>query len=334
MYYESYYVVSHMNTSYLMHHGVKGQKWGVRNWQYQDGSLTPAGRLHYGYGVNAIGNPNTVPENNDGSDTSELKRLKRSRLLAVALLPITPTYSVRVLSITSKRIKEGKQAIKEEELERTRISQIKSIDPETGFHLKEREFTKDEDMKAVNPGYKNFDVNTKQNCMLCTMTYELRRRGYDVMANKALEGYYSDYTKEIFPKAKSKTIGISFKSNDDPAYDKFVDKVNKDSVYKQEVAEIRKKAFYGLNSDISKKVVSDILSKQKDGARGNMTITYPNWGGHSVAYEVDNGKVVIRDCQSGTKQEPIQQLRYAIGVTYYRTDNVDFDKDRVREVAS
>lgn len=31
----------------LYHYGIKGQKWGVRRWQNEDGSLTPDGRKRY-----------------------------------------------------------------------------------------------------------------------------------------------------------------------------------------------------------------------------------------------------------------------------------------------
>lgn len=34
----------------LTHWGVKGMKWGTRQYQYKDGSLTPEGREHYGVG--------------------------------------------------------------------------------------------------------------------------------------------------------------------------------------------------------------------------------------------------------------------------------------------
>lgn len=34
--------------SYLAHHGIKNQKWGVRRFQNEDGSLTEAGRKRYG----------------------------------------------------------------------------------------------------------------------------------------------------------------------------------------------------------------------------------------------------------------------------------------------
>lgn len=43
-----YYAVT--RTDELQHHGIKGQKWGVRRYQNADGSLTGAGRTRYGEG--------------------------------------------------------------------------------------------------------------------------------------------------------------------------------------------------------------------------------------------------------------------------------------------
>lgn len=40
-----------MNRNELCHHGVKGQRWGVRRFQNQDGTLTSAGRKRYAANV-------------------------------------------------------------------------------------------------------------------------------------------------------------------------------------------------------------------------------------------------------------------------------------------
>lgn len=42
-----------MNEVYLAHHGVKGQKWGVRRYQNKDGSMTREGQRRYHQGFSS-----------------------------------------------------------------------------------------------------------------------------------------------------------------------------------------------------------------------------------------------------------------------------------------
>ena len=42
------------NQNELYHHGIKGQKWGIRRYQNEDGTLTEAGRKRYGGDVTKV----------------------------------------------------------------------------------------------------------------------------------------------------------------------------------------------------------------------------------------------------------------------------------------
>jgi hypothetical protein len=42
------YIAMSRKDAYLAHHGILGQKWGIRRYQNKDGSLTPEGRARYG----------------------------------------------------------------------------------------------------------------------------------------------------------------------------------------------------------------------------------------------------------------------------------------------
>lgn len=53
----------------LYHHGIKGQRWGIRRFQNEDGSLTSAGRKRY-----KVGDKMDTNDPNDSAVTRKVKR--------------------------------------------------------------------------------------------------------------------------------------------------------------------------------------------------------------------------------------------------------------------
>ena len=58
-----YYIT---NNDYLMHHGVKGQKWGIRRYQNPDGTLTEEGKRKYGKLASKVKNGELLSKNKYG----------------------------------------------------------------------------------------------------------------------------------------------------------------------------------------------------------------------------------------------------------------------------
>lgn len=62
-------------TNYISHHGVKGQKWGVRRYQNKNGSLTSEGKRRYG-GKESLKKVNTSKKGNTSKKTSIINDIK------------------------------------------------------------------------------------------------------------------------------------------------------------------------------------------------------------------------------------------------------------------
>lgn len=71
----------------LNHHGIKGQKWGRRRYQNQDGSLTPAGKQRYGdgQGVSLQDTKKLVDKSNEvAKQTQRISEDKRNKKEKIA----------------------------------------------------------------------------------------------------------------------------------------------------------------------------------------------------------------------------------------------------------
>lgn len=113
----------------LIHHGIKGQKWGVRRYENPDGSLTPAGKKRYEKYHTSDGQLNEKGLKKFGDE--DLFRMSRSDRIKAAR---RKTISLdRQITKTSKKLTK-RNATPEEQ--KTAIREIKDLTKEKDKYTK------------------------------------------------------------------------------------------------------------------------------------------------------------------------------------------------------
>ena len=184
------------------------------------------------------------------------------------------------------------------------LKSLKKDNPLPDLSLKTKATTLDEDMEAVNPIYHtNNKSHYDENCGACTIAYDLRRRGYDVAAvnedtYRKSGGTLNDLV-DCYDNAK--LIDMSYIAR----------KYN-----------ISEKSSTGHPTKELVSCMEKEMLSEGDGARGNFLTVWSLGGGHSISWEVENGEIVYRDCQTNEKVELDKWLGMSDEFYYFRTDNL------------
>ena len=118
------------SSSYLEHYGRPNQKWGIRNYQNYDGSLTPLGYIHYGYGKARKAAGEVAKATAKGVTGAAKTAHKIGEHVSVSMAKAKKKHKGKVLAKRRKAAikKKEKLAKKKEKLSQTREDVIKNKD--------------------------------------------------------------------------------------------------------------------------------------------------------------------------------------------------------------
>ena len=287
--------------NYLIHHGIKGQSWGVRN--------GPP------YPLNAQTHNKVVK----GQTKGKPKVSNKQGVVTEAVIATVAPYMITaVAALSAYAIDKGAKAIRSKSMTKAMKQKLdvkrsdEEIDEKTGLHLKKEGDTSD-DVKEVNPKFsEKHNAGATMNCVRCTFAYELRNRGYDCSAGLTMDGVNGiKETNRLFKNVKNvEIIPLPKKS--------------------KEISELQNKALSEKGNTALAKKTLDTLSKQPD-SRGQILVSWAFGGGHSMAYDVKGGKVRIIDAQSGDIFEGDKAsdiLARSIYTQFQRLDNLEMNYDK------
>lgn len=276
--------IAHKEGDELTHYGVKGMKWGVRKEYYPSGRGRPSG-----------GKTPSTMRGKHPQAVGNLRSNSISAALAVANVFTLNLAGLAVQGVAAYKFNQGLQA----EGKRPRMQESTFV-----MNKKQKPTTIEQDIKACNPKFNGLTNGYINNCTNVTMTYELRRRGYDVTAKPLFGGRPTDEINKMFGNPEITMMH--------PSYDR------------------------GNKTKPSNQVRASIGDQPK-GARGAIRVTFKDGGmGHIFNWEMADGGVRFIDAQdSSRKGERLLNSRSnkLETVEWFRTDNAKLNPKLIGDTA-
>lgn len=286
----------------LYHHGINGQKWGVRN-----GPPYPLGEGDHSAREEKAGWRDSVDKSGSGIDKEKLKKaVKVGAALAVSALAVYGGYRLYSSGALAPLVERGKSIFK--------------VD---GSY----------DISKVNPNFQS-GLEYQMNCGNCVITNEMMHRGImDITAgqNKTgmtisqLSSYFKGLQSENFFEPEMHMLNLTELPKDLSHFTP--GKIN--SILEQR------------GSEISNFLKDGLVSKFPKGSRGCMFVPTAQ-GSHWISWTIDNtGKVAFENpqCPGINIEKWFGMFKYARNMsqsqlTGIRLDNLDIDNSRIGEVVN
>ncbi len=332
----------YLQHSYLAHHGIKGMHWGIRRYQNPDGSYTKRGLVRH--------RQNRKILNSDNLKTAA----KVAGAVGATALVGAGAYAV----YKNSKSADGNFKTNIDPNFLNQDKKQKSM--QSGFKTINSPHTLEDDFLNNNIGYGN-GPEYESNCTECAMSYELRRRGFDVHPTGNLFGKSAKELRKWFKDADIQTVGVpeynDFKKwlDDNEKNNSSWKHLPKDRLADTKSREMRLKDFQDLGFFIreddpkayyafQQRTVDqmlDVCKKHGPNARGIIQLNWANGGGHSISFENDSrGNPIILDTQLLNRRD--RGSRYVnkvlrnevdpfVPIDIIRTDTAEIDYDYLRQ---
>lgn len=268
------------NDTYLAHHGILGQKWGKRNgppYPLKSGAHTNAEKTGRGKSV--------------ASGILDVAGNK-----SVAGFYADPAVVLVVAQVVSYAAFIGTAVIAQKVQYKNEVKNNKNSNESNIQKKIKGEHSPEEDLKAVNPDFTDTkDIGARVNCTMCSTAYELRRRGYDVIAQKSKIGRT--------PADAAKWFNID----------------------KKDISEFKTRDAF----------TNALSKEPDGARGLTFTAYGPFGSHHCMIWEKNNGKITISDGQDNMPPKSIVDsgisAKASIPYRYIRTDNASINWEGIRD---